>query len=288
MDIQEKEILKRTFKGSVFCNLFTEKKYLLQLYNVLHPEDGDVQEGDIDDVTILNVLTDDIYNDLGFSVRGKLIVLVEAQSTWSPNILLRFNSYLMKTYWDILEQTGQSIFGSKKVVLPVPEFYVVYTGKQRKGIQNRDKISLSKEFWDGEDAGIEIKAHILYNGEKNDILYQYVTFCHVADDMIRKYGRTEEAFSEIMRICKSRNILREYLTSMEKEVYNMIFCDPVEANENYVRSRIKEAVDENTIKVKIQSYNELGVSRPVIVDMVINTFGLTDDEAEEKVQEYLG
>lgn len=287
MDIHEKEILKRTFKDSVFCNLFTEKKYLLQLYNVLHPEDGDVQEGDIDDVTILNVLTDDIYNDLGFSVRGKLIVLVEAQSTWSPNILLRFNSYLMKTYWDILEQTGQSIFGSKKVVLPVPEFYVVYTGKQRKGFQNRDIISLSKEFWDGEDAGIEIKAHILYNGEKNDILYQYVTFCQVADDMIRKFGRTEEAFSEIMRICKSRNILREYLTSREKEVYDMIFCDPMEATENYVRSRVKEAVDEAVIKTKIQTYNELGISRPVIVDMVISTFGLTEDEAEEKVQEYL-
>ena len=68
----------------------------------------------------------------------------------------------------------------------------------------------------------------------------------------------------------------------------MIFYDPEEVHENYIRSRIKEAVDENTIKVKIQSYNELGVSRPVIVDMVINTFGLTDDEAEEKVQEYLG
>ena len=35
------------------------------------------------------------------------------------------------------------------------------------------------------------------------------------------------------------------------------------------------------------AYNELVVSLPVIVDMVISTFGLTEDEAEEKVQEYL-
>lgn len=57
------EIMKWTIKDSVFTDLFQDKKYLLQLYKALHPEDTDVTEDDLNDITIKNVLTDNIYND---------------------------------------------------------------------------------------------------------------------------------------------------------------------------------------------------------------------------------
>ena len=38
---------KRKIKDSVFTNLFQDKKYLLQLYKALHPEDMDVTEDEI-------------------------------------------------------------------------------------------------------------------------------------------------------------------------------------------------------------------------------------------------
>lgn len=72
---------KRKIKDSVFTNLFQDKKYLLRLYKVLHPEDNNVTEEDIKDVTIKHILVDADYNDLGFSVGGRLIILVEGQST---------------------------------------------------------------------------------------------------------------------------------------------------------------------------------------------------------------
>ena len=59
---------KRTIKDSVFTHLFQDKKYLLQLYQTLHPEDQTVTEREIEDVTIKHVLVDGDYNDLGFSV----------------------------------------------------------------------------------------------------------------------------------------------------------------------------------------------------------------------------
>lgn len=71
---------KRTIKDSVFTNLFQDKKYLLQLYKALHPEDSDVTEDEIADVTIKHVLIDADYNDLGFSVGNRLMILVESQS----------------------------------------------------------------------------------------------------------------------------------------------------------------------------------------------------------------
>lgn len=72
------EVMKRTIKDSVFTNLFQDKKYLIQLYKALHPEDKDVTEDKLTDVTIENVLTDNIYNDLGFIVGNRLMILVEA------------------------------------------------------------------------------------------------------------------------------------------------------------------------------------------------------------------
>lgn len=72
---------KRTAKNSVFLDLFQDKKNLLALYKTLHPEDADATEDLLDIVTIDNVLTDNLYNDLGIMVgNNKLLLLLEAQS----------------------------------------------------------------------------------------------------------------------------------------------------------------------------------------------------------------
>lgn len=49
---------KRKIKDSVFTDLFRDKKYLLQLYRALHPEDRDVTEAEIADITLKHVLVD--------------------------------------------------------------------------------------------------------------------------------------------------------------------------------------------------------------------------------------
>ena len=72
------KIPKRRIKDSVFTDLFKDKKYLLQLYQALHPEDKDTTEEEIADVTIRHVLTEGDFNDFGFSVGNRLMVLVES------------------------------------------------------------------------------------------------------------------------------------------------------------------------------------------------------------------
>ena len=52
---------KHKIKDSVFTDLFKNKKYLLQLYQALHPEDLDTTEDDIDDITLKHVLVDTEY-----------------------------------------------------------------------------------------------------------------------------------------------------------------------------------------------------------------------------------
>ncbi len=88
-------------RTAFFLDLFQDKKNLLELYKTLHPEDTDTTEDTLDIVTIDNVLTDNLYNDLGIMV-------------------------------------GNNIKAEKP-----------------------DTISLSKEFFDGADIDIEIKAKVI-------------------------------------------------------------------------------------------------------------------------------
>lgn len=134
---------KRKIRDSVFTDLFQDKKYLFQLYQALHPEDGEATKDEIADITIKHVLVDADYNDLGFSVGDRLMVLVESQSTWTMNIIIRALMYLMQTYHDYFRRTKQNLYGSKKVKMPKPELYVIFTG-ERKTIP--DIITLSKDF----------------------------------------------------------------------------------------------------------------------------------------------
>lgn len=77
----KKEIkAKRTAKNSVFVDLFQDKRYLLKLYKTLHPEDIEATEDSLTNVTIENVLTDNLYNDLGFIANNRLMILIEAQA----------------------------------------------------------------------------------------------------------------------------------------------------------------------------------------------------------------
>ena len=168
----EKEVMKRTIKDSVFTDIFRDKKYLLQLYKALHPEDSDVTEGELDDITIKNVLTDGIYNDLGFRVGDKLMVLVEAQSsTWTMNIIIRGLMYMVQTWHEYLAKTKQNLYKSKKVKAPRPEIYVIYTGDRK---TRPEEISLSEEFFGGEKICLDVTVKMIYDGKKGDIINQYV------------------------------------------------------------------------------------------------------------------
>ncbi|MCD8089384.1 MAG: hypothetical protein LUD81_01950, partial [Clostridiales bacterium] len=82
-------LVKRNIKDTVFTRLFREKKYLLQLYQALHPEDITATENDLKTITLESIFTKEISNDLGFAVNDKLFILVEAQSTISVNIIVR-------------------------------------------------------------------------------------------------------------------------------------------------------------------------------------------------------
>ena len=202
---------KRKIKDSVFTDLFQNKKYLLQLYKALHPEDSEVTENELAD---------------------------------TYNIIIRALMYLVQTYHDYFKRTNQNLYGSKKVTMPKPELYVIFTG-DRKSIP--DKISLSKEFFAGEKISIDAEVKVLYQENENDIIGQYIIFTKVYNEQRKNYGATKEAILETIRICKDRNIQKEYLESREKEVVDMMMT--LFDDEQILKAYTKDVEDNATQKM---------------------------------------
>ncbi len=103
--------------------------------------------------------------------------------------------------------------------LPKPELYVIFTGNKGR---KPDKISLSEEFFESADIDIEVKAKVIYESDTDDIINQYIIFCKVFNEQTKQHGMTQKAVTETIRICKDRNVLREYLLDREKEVVTIM------------------------------------------------------------------
>ena len=59
---------------------------------------------------------------------------------------------------------------------------------------------------------------VIFLRDSDDIINQYIGFCRVFNEQVALYGRTLTAAKEIIRICRDRNLLKEYLREREKEV----------------------------------------------------------------------
>lgn len=91
---------------------------------------------------------------------------------------------------------------------------------------------------------------------------------------MKLYGRTKKAILETIRICKDRNVLREYLESREKKVVDimMVLYDQEEAIQMYGESeRYGEKVETATRMIadgdlpidKIAKYSGLALEKVI-------------------------
>ena len=184
-------------------------------------------------------------------IRHRLIILVEAQSTWTLNILFRFLLYLAAEYQSYIQKNDLQIHDTPLVDLPEPEFYVVYVGKPRK---MEDVISLRRDVFRNPDADLELRATVIHAPDREKIVGQYVIFCHILDEMFRKYGRTMFALEETIRICKDENILREYLEQREKEeIFSMV--------EAMFSEEFRRRADAKALRVAVEEAERRGEKR---------------------------
>lgn len=236
--------MKREIKASVFTDLFGEPRYAILLYRFLHPEDVDATESDVEVVTIENILTDNVKNDLGLLIGDRLLILVEHQEKLDPNMPLRAYVYIAHSYNEYLKTHNIDLHSGKKINLPKPEIYMVYTGASKNVPK---KISLHDEFFPGTERTIDLIIKVITGGNPGDVVSQYFEFTRICKEQYALYRDPRVAIREIFRICIERNVLREYLLSKEKEVTSIMISlyDAEEIQERFI-ARIRREEREET------------------------------------------
>lgn len=265
--------MKYTAKDSVFSFIFRQPENTRRLYLTLHPEDVDVTEADCKLVTLEHILTNGMTNDLGFQVRDKLILLVEAQSKFSINIALRMLLYLAATYKEYVEEQKLDLYGSKPVSIPRPELYMVYTGAPR---QLPEILRLS-DMYDG-PGGAEIEIKVLKDTGAGNIVDQYIRFCEVSDEQRKQYGYTMKAVEETLRICCEENILMPFLASRQKEVQDIMVTlfNQERITEIHEYNLVKDAKREGRIETAKSLMDALNLS----VEQVLTALKIPKEEHE--------
>jgi hypothetical protein len=114
------------YKDSLFRSIFNNEKALLRLYNALSGAHYD----DNTQITI-NTLSETLWtgqkNDVSFILDGKLVLLVEHQSTINANMPFRFLQPMARLFDNgILDRNA--VYHKRLIKLPRPEFVVLYNG----------------------------------------------------------------------------------------------------------------------------------------------------------------
>ena len=287
---------KRTLKDSVFVALFKIKKYAMSIYHTFHPEDNTVSEEDCEILTLQTVLVGGIYNDFGMIVRDRIIILMEAQSTFSENLAARILLYYTETINRYMENHGMNKYSTRKLKLPRTDFYMVYVGPEK---DIPDTIHYSDLFDDDEDneaytrehGGIDLTVKVIRKTGDGGILDQYVRFCEISYEMQEKYGHTLEAVRATIDKCLEEGILVEFLSSRREEVTEamMDLYNEEAISRNYereIRLEEREQGREEGIQAMVEVLRGISQSRESITKVIADKFGLLPQIAAEKVSLY--
>ncbi|MDR2900867.1 MAG: Rpn family recombination-promoting nuclease/putative transposase [Treponema sp.] len=226
-------IINKKYKDSIFTSLFSEPDVLRELYSAIRgvtlPPDTPVTIN-----TLENVLYMDFNNDISFEIGGKLVVLIEHQSTINPNIALRLLMYITRI-WE-KEIKSRKLYSKKQLKIPFPEFFVLYNGNDP--FPDEEIVRLSDMFIDSQDLGLPEKTHPLLELEVRIIninegrnekkvnrckkLAEYSFFVWKVREYYKEFGDLEKAIKEAVKYCGKHDILKEYLEIHGSEVLNML------------------------------------------------------------------
>lgn len=222
--------IHRQAKDRLFRFLFEkDREALLQLYNALNGTD-------YRDASLLKVVTIEsaVYivmkNDLAFVLAGTLS-LYEHQSTYNPNMPVRFLIYLAKEYQKLIEQAQESIYGTKQMMLPMPQCVVFYNGTKMK--TDEEILRLSDSFMNqkqGAEADVELKVRMLNINHGHNavlmnqcrVLREYALFVEISRRRLTEGTEPKEALEAAVFECIEQDILAGFLKKYRAEVLGML------------------------------------------------------------------
>lgn len=215
--------VKRNYKARLFEMIYRDKKELLELYNAVNGTNYENAE-ELEINTLENAIYLSMHNDVSFVIDSRLS-LYEQQSTYSPNLPLRYLMYISDLYSKITKDAN--IYGSKIVKIPPPKFLIFYNGVEKRPEMEEMRLSDAFEIEDP-DPSLELRAVMLnINPGNNQLL---LDACKTLKDYveytsrIRTYAEEidiEEAVEKAITECIKEGILADFLTKFRAEAKKM-------------------------------------------------------------------
>ena len=222
----------KDYRDSLFRFLFGNeetKEWTLSLYNAIH-DTNLTDKNLINFVDIGDAFFSKYRNDLSFICLNDL-EMYEHQSTWNPNMPLRFLLYYLMAMEHLYDRNSKIIYSSTAMKVLTPHFIVLYNGEKPLK-SNELKFS---GLCASNDSSLEVKVRCIDinhgDGEilqKCQCLYEYV---YVTERMktIMKKGQDEETLrrliGNLLKNLPESFIIKSRLLKYEKEVTGMIL-DP--------------------------------------------------------------
>ena len=213
----------RVSKSRLFAMIFSEKENLLQIYNALKGTTYKESE-QIKVNTLENAIYMSMHNDVSF-LFGCFQELYEHQSTYNPNMPLRFLLYVSDLFSGYVKD--KEFYSRRKILLPVPEFWVFYNGKEKHPETEEMKLSDCFQIKQ-KDPSMELKVTVyninpgFHESLKSSctVLGEYAEYT----SRVRAYTREmdlEEAVERAITECIKEGILKDFLEKNRAEAKNV-------------------------------------------------------------------
>ena len=287
-------------------NLFKDREYLRRFYREFSQRD--VASDRIEVVTLKEreSYKTKVSNDLGFYVRheddeDELIVLVEAQSTWNPNMPYRFLEYIMATWGNYVTDHKLNKYRAPQFYLPPSRCCLIYTGDEKEkpdGMMNftrmyHPKIPLLPAYVNFEICVISAK-------EKSTIAGQYIGYSRLAAGLRTKCKDGVECVETLRNECNEEgyDVMVQFIDrnatkmvdAMEMLINSReIFHDYVEGERQDAAEQGREQGRKEGEKIgeergKISAVLDLYIAGFIARDVATAQLGVTDQEFETLLQ----
>ena len=253
----------RMYKSRIFAMLFSDRNELLKLYNAINGTSYDDP-----DLLQVNTLENAVYmsmqNDVSFIIYMRLN-LYEHQSTYSPNLPVRYLLYVADVYSDYTKD--MNLYGTKAVKLPTPRFVIFYNGQAEQ--PDRKELKLSELFSIPDaDPSLELKAVMLNINKGHN--RKLMETCRTLQDYAEYTFRVREyaaempldlAVEQAITECISEGILADFLRKNRAEAKKVSIYEYDE--ERHMRQTREEGMEEGYANGFSQGI-EQGITQTVI------------------------
>ena len=253
----------RMYKSRIFAMLFSDRNELLKLYNAINGTSYDDP-----DLLQVNTLENAVYmsmqNDVSFIIDMRLN-LYEHQSTYSPNLPVRYLLYVADVYSDYTKD--MNLYGTKAVKLPTPRFVIFYNGQAEQ--PDRRELKLSELFSIPDaDPSLELKAVMLNINKGHN--RKLMETCRTLQDYAEYTFRVREyaaempldlAVEQAITECIREGILADFLRKNRAEAKKVSIYEYDE--ERHMRQTREEGMEEGYANGFSQGI-EQGITQTVI------------------------